>query len=281
LNSGKTTSSTRTSEPETAKAYNERGAEQGNKGNFHGAIADHTKAIEMDPLYASAYNSLAWLWATCPQETYRDGKRALEYARKANELTYWEEPNYMDTLAAANAEAGNFDEAIKWQNKALSFPLFANNEGIDARARLQLYTERKPYREPYTSQGYFNRGGERRNKGEFYGAIADFTKAIKLDPLYANAYNNLAWLWATCPQETYRDGKRALEYARKAAELTNWQVPEYLDTLAAANAEAGNFDEAIKWQNKALSFPLFAMNEGEGARHRLQVYTERKPYRQP
>jgi hypothetical protein len=75
-----------------------------------------------------------------------------------------------------------------------------------------------------------------------------------------------------------RDGKKAVGYATKACELTNWEDPYALDALAAGCAEAGNFDEAIKWENKALSFPDFAKNDGDEASKRLQVYKGRKPY---
>jgi hypothetical protein len=61
--------------------------------------------------------------------------------------------------------------------------------------------------------------------------------------------------------------------------LSHWQDPDALDTLAAAYAEIGNFEEAIKWQNKALEFPEYAKKEGENAHRRLRLYAERKPYR--
>ena len=76
----------------------------------------------------------------------RDQRQAVESATRACELTGWKEAGYLDTLAAAYADAGDFDAAVKWQTKASS--LYSNTEDkITGEARLNLYRERKPYRE--------------------------------------------------------------------------------------------------------------------------------------
>jgi len=56
--------------------------------------------------------------ATCPESRYRDGKRAVELAEKAIALK--DDANFLDTLAAAYAEAGRFQEAIKTQERAIT-----------------------------------------------------------------------------------------------------------------------------------------------------------------
>jgi tetratricopeptide (TPR) repeat protein len=136
--------------------------------------------------------------------------------------------------------------------------------------------------DPHLAGPYITRGLARRKKGDLEAALEDYTKSIVIDPNYADGYNALAWLLATASRDSIRNGKKALEFARKAAELTSWKDANVLDTLAAAYAEVGDFEEAIKWEKKALSLPELAnSNDAVRVRQRLQLYLERKRYRQP
>ena len=123
---------------------------------------------------------------------------------------------------------------------------------------------------------YNNRGIVYRLKGRYDQAISDFNKAIGINPLDPEAYNNLAWLFATAKSRGFRNGKKAVELALKACELSDWRKAEYLDTLAAGYARTGDFDSAVKWQEKALGYSKSP--RPSELQQRLNFYREHKPW---
>jgi tetratricopeptide (TPR) repeat protein len=116
--------------------------------------------------------------------------------------------------------------------------------------------------------------------GDDQAAKQDFARAEAMDPNSAESYNARAWLMATAPDPRMRDGKKAVESATRACEMTNWNDPDVLGTLAAAYAETGAFDEAIKWQQKAVDLTsptlLVTLNERQA---RLALYQSHRPWR--
>jgi tetratricopeptide (TPR) repeat protein len=130
-----------------AQAYYGRGATYAERYEYEKAIADYGQAIQLDPGNEEAYNNYAWVLATCPKPGLRDGKKAVEYATRACELSQWKECASLDTLAAAYAEAGDFDNAVKWENQCLQAPNLTDAIATDAKTRLALYQSHKPYHE--------------------------------------------------------------------------------------------------------------------------------------
>ena len=91
--------------------------------------------------------------------------------------------------------------------------------------------------------------------------MADFNEAIQIDDRFARAHGSRAWLLATCPNERYRDGQKAVASATRACELTGWNDLVPLEALAASYAESGDFDAAITWQTRRISCAT-AMQQG-------------------
>jgi Flp pilus assembly protein TadD len=133
-------------DPRNAEAHNNLGAILVKQGRVEEAMAHYTEALRHDPDDAEVHNNRAMIWAASPEARYRDGRRAVEAATRACELTGWTDPRTLDTLAAAYAEAGDFEAAVKWQATALDL-LTDVRERQDFRARLELYRNRRPYRE--------------------------------------------------------------------------------------------------------------------------------------
>ena len=129
--------------------------------------------------------------------------------------------------------------------------------------------------------GYYIRGVAYTHKNEWDKALTDFNTALVLNSNDFNALVARALLRATCPDAKSRDAKKALEDAMKAGMQTKWQFPGCFDVVAAAYAEAGQFDAAVKWEKRAIADPVFPSVAIDQARERLKLYEQSKPFRMP
>jgi tetratricopeptide (TPR) repeat protein len=232
--------------PANSANYNRRGSAWATKNEFDIAIADFTEAIRVDPTSAGGYynRGLAWGYK-------RDYDKAIADFNEAIRLD-------------PTSPSAYYNRGLAWGYKRnLDYAILDFTEAI----RL----------DPKYAVAYKNRGNAWHYKNDYDRAIDDYNEAVKLDPTNAKAYSSRAWLWATCFDDNYRDGKRAVESATRACELTNWKESKSLGTLAAACAEAGDYDLAVKWETKALE--LAPSDQKEDLRARLKLYEEGKPYR--
>jgi Tfp pilus assembly protein PilF len=126
---------------------------------------------------------------------------------------------------------------------------------------------------------YNNLGTFYVEKGRLEDAVRQFKQAIHISPQYAKAYNNLAWIYATAGNDMFRNGEEAIALATKACELTQFRDARFLDTLAAAHAAAGSFEQALVYQQKAID--LSQQEARAVLRERLELYRSGQPYRSP
>jgi tetratricopeptide (TPR) repeat protein len=268
---------------EASVAAMNRGNAYRAKRDLGRAMHDYDEAIALDLKNAGAYVNRAVVFAH-----YHEHEKAIKDLTEAIRLNPKQWEAYLNRAADFRDEK-RFDEAIADLGKTIEL-----NSGF-----VRAYTNRAAI--------YFQ-------KQEIDKALQDCTKAIEIDPdsdlayisrakiyLYKKQFeeaerdlekssqlkskrpdltlNSLAWLLATCPEPRMRNGKKAIETATKACDLKQWKNWRHIDTLAAAYAETGDFEVAIKYETQALQ----TAPEGDdvaGARERLQLFQHHKPYRE-
>jgi tetratricopeptide (TPR) repeat protein len=280
---------------EAQKTPLERGIEAQENGDYDKAIADYTLAIQLDPNNKEAYDKLGcayldqddyFLAVACYSELIKlDQKNADAYLNRGD--AYRGKGNDDQAIADYSQAIQLYDQAIQLNPKDafanLSRPIAYHDRGL-------IYDDKGDYDkaiadysqaiqlDPKRASFYHDRGLACKHKGDYDRAIADYDQAIQLEPKYAKAYDALAWLLATCPQAAFRDGKKAVENATKACDLSQWKNPYLVDTLAAACAEAGDFDNAVRWENKYLETPNLNASDAADAKSRLALYQTQQPY---
>jgi tetratricopeptide (TPR) repeat protein len=263
------------------QAYHHRGIAQMSMGAYDAAIADFTLAATKGLQDPGVYINRG-----VAQQRLGKLQAAVEDFGRAIEL----DPNSArayDNRAGALAELGQFEASLKDSDAALRIsPKFAeawNNRGVTHRLQgedqlaLADYSKAIELYEGYAA-AWANRGYIHKRLGDLPNAISDYEKAIELDPSGAGALNDLAWLLATTKDDAVRNGARAVELATKACELTRQRNADYLDTLAAALAEKGDFAAAVQQAETAVSLAPEAAKPA--IQERLGLYQQQREYRE-
>ena len=236
--------------PEDFEALNNRGFARIYTGDFEGAIDDCTRSIAINPGSAKAYNNrgIARLYNNEFDAAIDDFDKALAI-----------NPRYVDAYS---------NRCMAWTQKN------AYGKAIgDCSEALHL--------NPRSAKALYSRGFARDRQGDPGGAMRDYIQVLKVNRNFIEAYNSIAWIMATSPDDRLRDGRRAVAYAEKAVSTTT--DINFLDTLAAAYAEAGRFDEAVALENRIISL-LAATDHTEPIAehvHRMSLYEDERPYREP
>jgi hypothetical protein len=112
-------------------------------------------ALEHDSELVEALNNLAWLLATAPDDSIRNGPEAVRFAETACRLTSYRQTLLVGTLASAYAEAGRFAEAVETARKACALAGESRDPGLLERNRelLAIYESGKAYHEPIPPAG--------------------------------------------------------------------------------------------------------------------------------
>jgi tetratricopeptide (TPR) repeat protein len=190
----------------------------------------------------------AWRQTAYWQDSETLWNRALA-CTKANVVAH-------DDLGAALRDKGRVDEAITQYQMALQI-------------------------NPNYAEAHYNLGIALVQKGKAAEASSHYQEAVRIQPANVNFQNNLAWLMATSTNAALRNGHKAVDLAQRASELSGGADPVILDTLAAALAEAGKFDDAKRIAQKALELARAAGQQDlvKELNSELKLYEAGRPCR--
>lgn len=233
-------------DPNNWRALHNRGVSYAEAGQFAEAFDDFNRVIETNPKFAKAYTNRATLFVQAG-----DLKSAEEDYKKACKLDS-KLPSARLGLARACHLSGRWDEAL--EHFTVAAKLDPENPGI-----------------------LCSRGDLFADMGDYSEALASYALAIEVKPSFGHAYRNGAWLLATCPDEQFRDPKNAILGAKQALESEYGERHVALDTLAAALASAGQFDEAIETLEEAIELAPSGIRADYVAR--VKLYETGQPFR--
>lgn len=218
------------------------------QGEYEKAIKQFTEAIDLKPGYANAYFNRGELYF----------------------------------------EQGNYDLAIRDYDRAVNIdasePQFFNSRGHCYFLK-ELYDRAiEDYRlaadSATATAAYHNDLADAHQYlGNWQEAAEGYRAAVAIDNADSRSFQNAAWLMATCPDAKFRKPDLALSAAKKAIALEGRKNARLLDTLAAAYAAGGNYDQAQKVQNDAVK--IASQADREELAQRAATYAKRRPYRQP
>lgn len=231
------------------------------------------------------------------------GWSALQYDNYGNDLLnqhkYAESRKYFD--AAIRIEPSRW---TAYYNRATAFAMETNWKAAinDLNETIRL--------QPAFFQASWHRAIIYRIIGNYSAALKDLDALTKVTFQTTNPYGMaLALNWraeirATCPEASFRDGKTAVADAKRACDMSKWKYADYIDTLAAACAESGDFDSAVRYEQRAIDLNRSGKDEtiqktgdpggdklaakmAEYAQQslpeyykRLEMYKQRRPYHQ-
>jgi protein O-mannosyl-transferase len=269
--------------PNYAETCNNLGNALLEQGKVNEAIEYLQKALQINPDNVEACGNLG-------NALLHQGKvdEAIEHLRKAVQINP-HSANAHDILGNALLQKGNVDGAIAQYHAALQInPLYSEacynlgnallQQGKASEAIAQY--QKALQINPNYANARNNLGTALSRQGNAAEAIAQYQKALQIQPDKVEVQNNLAWLLATGPQASLRNGNQAVALAQRANQLTGDGNPVVLDTLAAAYAEAGRFPEAVATAQRALHLAEIQSNTtlAESLQSQIKLFQAGQPF---
>jgi len=254
------------------------------QGRFEESMAQYREAIQIDPSRADTLRNMG-------HSLFLQGKfgEAETLLRKVLQTR----PDYADahqTLGVVLAKRGRKAEAIGHYGEALrlqpdsarTYYNMANSQADVGMLDEAVENYRQALRIDHDFyDAHFNLARILTVMGRIVEGVEQYRTALSVNPDALDALNNLSWLFSTHYDPEMRNASESIKLARRVCELTNYQNPFYLDTLAAAYAEAGRFDAAVETARKAAVLARSSRDDGiyDEILNRLESYESGKPFR--
>lgn len=241
--------------PEEATTHNDLGNALLQKGRFDEATAQYQKALEIRPTYDLAHFNFGYA-------LLENGRidEAIAHLQQAVTL----QPEFAQSryqLGNALLQRGDLDEAVVHLQKTVAlqpdFPDALNNLGValiqkgnvdEAVAQFQ----RALVVQPDFAEAHNNLGRTFLQQSQVEDAVKHYRASLKIEPNNSDTLSNLAWVFATGPDASVRNGLQAIMLAQRANQNTGGEDPFALRALAAAYAETGRFAEAVSTAERAV-----------------------------
>jgi tetratricopeptide (TPR) repeat protein len=233
-------------DPTCWRAIHNRGVLVAQAGQFEKAFDDFARTIELNPKFAKAYSNRGALFMVA--NNLKDARQDYDHALALD-----------PSLAVAHRGDGRVCQLMGDTNSALAHYnasiQLAPNDAYAIACRADLLTD----------------------LGRYAEANAEYNRAIDADPKSTQAQCGSAWLLATCPDRTVRKPDLAIQRAQTVIELGGDSDAVSFDTLAAAQANAGDYEAAMSSVRHAIA--LAPAEERDAYKQRFLLYQQAKPYR--
>ena len=246
-------------------------------------IVGFETVLEAEPGKVTVHDDVARLYLL-----FGEVAKALAHFRESARLEP-ESPAAQYNVGTTLLQLGEFDEAVARFERVLRLdPEYApvhNNLGAALRSQGRLDEAIRRFRQAVLAQpddedALYNLASTLTLQGEFTEAVALYRRVLALLPEAPEPFAELGWILATHPDPAPRDVQQAVSLAEHAAQLTGRRDARVLNTLAAAHAAAGRFDEAATTARAALALlPDSGSELAATIRRLLDLYTDGRRYR--
>lgn len=268
--------------PKYVDAYIEAGYASSHLKDRDGAIASFDSAIRINPRSAAAFAARGRLYRSEHEDdrAIADLTMAIHLAPKQKSYSYARALTYLELKSYAKAIA-DFTQVLQldprdertWRQRALAYRTLKNYpQAIADFTELIKLTQ--------SANAYNNRAHTYFMAGQYQAALDDYEQANGLGRgAFPTRPRSLAWFLATCPDPAFRDGAKAVEQATQECEQSSWHNWSKVDTLAAAEAEVGKYDDAARYEQQAIDLASKNPQVQSHLKDRLALYRDRKPFR--